>query len=177
MLRAVMEPPVLGPITRRGWSTTRIRSASRPSRYNNTYQPAQRGNIQVLGGKTGYNDDARYCLVLAPRSTAAPTSCRSSRNEGKLTRFGDVARVADWVLIHKPKERRRTARGDRRGDAPGRRAAHRPAASPGPRRRPAAPRSTRPASRRRPALPAPACRGARGRRRPRPPCARLATVA
>ena len=24
-------------------------------------------------------------------------------NEGKMTRFGDVARVADWVLIHKPK--------------------------------------------------------------------------
>ena len=24
-------------------------------------------------------------------------------DEGKLTRFGDVARVADWIVSHKPK--------------------------------------------------------------------------
>jgi D-alanyl-D-alanine carboxypeptidase len=56
-----------------------------------------------MGGKTGYNDDARYCLVIATKIDGHPYFMSFLGNEGKLTRFGDVARVADWVQSHKPK--------------------------------------------------------------------------
>jgi D-alanyl-D-alanine carboxypeptidase len=57
----------------------------------------------VLAGKTGYNDVARYCLVVATRIDGRLYFMSFLSNEGKLTRFGDVARVADWILAHKPK--------------------------------------------------------------------------
>ena len=69
----------------------------------NTDRPAQRSNVQVQGGKTGYNDDARYCLVIATKIDGRSYFMSFLGNEGKLTRFGDVARVADWVVSHKPK--------------------------------------------------------------------------
>ena len=62
-----------------------------------------RTNIQVLGGKTGYNDDARYCLVIATKIDGHTYFMSFLSNEGKLTRFGDVARVADWVVSRRPK--------------------------------------------------------------------------
>jgi D-alanyl-D-alanine carboxypeptidase len=74
-----------------------------PIRYNNTDHAASRGNIQVLAGKTGYNDVARYCLVVATRIDGHLYFMSFLSNEGKLTRFGDVARVADWILSHRPK--------------------------------------------------------------------------
>ena len=72
-------------------------------RYFNTYRPAMRSNVQILGGKTGYNDDARYCLVIGTRIDGHSYFMSFLANEGKLTRFGDVARVADWIISRKPK--------------------------------------------------------------------------
>jgi serine-type D-Ala-D-Ala endopeptidase (penicillin-binding protein 7) len=102
MLRTVMSHPVLGPITRRSeYDAHPVGRA--PIHYNNTDHPAARGNIQVLAGKTGYNDDARYCLVIATKVDGRPYFMAFLANEGKLTRFGDVARVADWIISRKPK--------------------------------------------------------------------------
>ena len=102
MLRAVMEHPLLGPITQR--VEYDAHPVGRPSlRYINTDHAASRGTIQVLAGKTGYNDVARYCLVVATRIDGRLYFMSFLSNEGKLTRFGDVARVADWLLAHKPK--------------------------------------------------------------------------
>jgi len=101
MLKAVMNHPVLGPITHRlEYDAHPV--GKPPITYNNTYKPAVRSNIQVLGGKTGYNDDARYCLVIATKIDGHNYFMAFLSNEGKLTRFGDVARVADWVLVRKP---------------------------------------------------------------------------
>src|SRR6185295_2441856 len=108
LLRAVMAHPVLGPITRR--VEYDAHPVNRPPiRYVNTYRPAIRNNLQVLGGKTGYNDDARYCLVIATRIDGRTYYMSFLANEGKLTRFGDVARVADWVVSHRPKTEPRPA--------------------------------------------------------------------
>src|SRR5450432_904712 len=102
MLRAVMEHPLLGPITQR--VEYDAHPVGRPSlKYINTDHAASRGTIQVLAGKTGYNDVARYCLVVATRIDGRLYFMSFLSNEGKLTRFGDVARVADWILVHKPK--------------------------------------------------------------------------
>ena len=97
LLQAVMRHPVLGPITQRvEYDAHPI--GKPPIRYVNTYRPAVRNNVQVLGGKTGYNDDARYCLVLAAKIDGHTCYMSFLANEGKLTRFGDVARVADWMV-------------------------------------------------------------------------------
>ena len=100
MLKAVMNHPVLGPITHRlEYEAHPV--GKPPITYNNTYRPAVRPNIQVLGGKTGYNDDARYCLVIATKIDGRTYYMSFLSNEGKLTRFGDVARVADWVVLRR----------------------------------------------------------------------------
>jgi D-alanyl-D-alanine endopeptidase (penicillin-binding protein 7) len=102
MLKAVMSQAILGPITRR--SEYEAHPVGKPPiRYVNTDRPAERSNVQVLGGKTGYNDDARYCLVIATKIDGRTYYMAFLSNEGKLTRFGDVARVADWVVSHKAK--------------------------------------------------------------------------
>jgi D-alanyl-D-alanine endopeptidase (penicillin-binding protein 7) len=102
LLKTAMAHPVLGPILRRGEYDAH--PVSKPAiRYVNTHRPAARGNVQVLGGKTGYNDSARYCLVLAARIGERNYGMALLGTEGDRTRFGDVARVADWIITHKPK--------------------------------------------------------------------------
>jgi len=97
-----MAHPVLGPITRR--TEYDAHPVGRPPvTYINTDHAAQRSHIQVLGGKTGYNDIARYCLVISVKIDGRPYFMSFLGNEGKLTRFGDVARVADWIVSHKAK--------------------------------------------------------------------------
>jgi D-alanyl-D-alanine carboxypeptidase len=102
LLKAAMANPLLASITERvEYDAHPV--GKPPLRYINTDHVAARGHIQVLGGKTGYNDVARYCLVIATRVDGRTYYMAFLGNEGKLTRFGDVARVADWVLAHKPK--------------------------------------------------------------------------
>jgi D-alanyl-D-alanine endopeptidase (penicillin-binding protein 7) len=102
MLRAVMDHPVLGAITQRvEYDAHPV--GKPPIKYINTDHAASRGTIQVLAGKTGYNDVARYCLVVATRIDGRLYFMSFLSNEGKLTRFGDVARVADWIVAHRPK--------------------------------------------------------------------------
>ena len=84
-------------------NTKPTRSAARPSRYVSTHRPAARPSLQILGGKTGYNDAARYCLVIAIRIDGRNYGMALLGTEGKLTRFGDVARVVDWLVAHKAK--------------------------------------------------------------------------
>jgi serine-type D-Ala-D-Ala endopeptidase (penicillin-binding protein 7) len=99
MLKEVIAHPVLGPITRRDIYDAHP-VGKPPIRYVNTDRPAARSNVQVLGGKTGYNNDARYCLVIATRVDGHNYYMAFLGNEGKMTRFGDVARVADWIVSH-----------------------------------------------------------------------------
>ncbi len=108
LLRAAMAHPVLGPIVRR--PEYDAHPVSKPAiHYNSTDRPAARGNLQILGGKTGYNDSARYCLVIAARIDGHSYGMAFLGTEGDLTRFGDVARVADWIVTHKPKHGPSTA--------------------------------------------------------------------
>jgi D-alanyl-D-alanine endopeptidase (penicillin-binding protein 7) len=102
MLRAVMANAVLAPITRRAEYDAHP-VGKPPIHYNNTNHPAARGNVQVLGGKTGYNDEARYCLVVATKVDSHTYYMAFLGDDGKMTRFGDVARVADWIVAHPQK--------------------------------------------------------------------------
>ena len=66
MLKAVIAHPVLGPITQRGEYEAHP-VGKPPIKYVNTDRQAARSNVQLLGGKTGYNDIARYCLVVGTK--------------------------------------------------------------------------------------------------------------
>ena len=108
MLKKVIAHPVLGPITHR--PEYDAHPVGRPPiKYINTDRRAARGNVQLLGGKTGYNDFARYCLVVATKVDGRTIYMSFLGDEGELTRFGDVARVADWIISHKPKTMLATA--------------------------------------------------------------------
>ncbi|HEY4394606.1 MAG TPA: serine hydrolase [Polyangia bacterium] len=102
LLKAVMANAILAPITRR--AEYDAHPVGKPAiHYNNTNHPAARGNVQVLGGKTGYNDEARYCLVVATKIDGRTYYMAFLGDDGKMTRFGDVARVADWIVSHPQK--------------------------------------------------------------------------
>jgi len=102
MLKQVIAHPVLGPITRRGEYEAHP-VGKPPIKYINTDHQASRSNVQLVGGKTGYNDFARYCLVVATKIEGRGYYMAFLGDEGKMTRFGDVARVADWIVSHKAK--------------------------------------------------------------------------
>jgi D-alanyl-D-alanine endopeptidase (penicillin-binding protein 7) len=116
MLKQVIAHPVLGPITRRAEYDAHP-VGKPPIKYFNTDRPAQRTNVQLIGGKTGYNDFARYCLVVATKIDGRTFYMAFLGDEGKMTRFGDVARVADWIVSHKSKTAVATAAGPAPGDA------------------------------------------------------------
>jgi D-alanyl-D-alanine endopeptidase (penicillin-binding protein 7) len=102
LLREVMKHPVLGTIVRK--LEYDVHPVARAAiKYVSTHKPAGRSNMQILGGKTGYNDFARYCLVLVVRVGGETYGMSFLGAEGRLTRFGDVARVADWIVSRKPK--------------------------------------------------------------------------
>ena len=102
MLKQVIAHPVLGPISRRPEYEAHP-VGKPPLKYVNTDRQAARGNVQLLGGKTGYNDFARYCLMVATKIDGRAYYMAFLGDEGKLTRFGDVARVADYIVSRKAK--------------------------------------------------------------------------
>jgi D-alanyl-D-alanine endopeptidase (penicillin-binding protein 7) len=57
-----------------------------------------RRNVDVIGGKTGYTDIARYCFTILNRlmDNSAVTMVFLG-GEGKHTRFGDFARIQTWL--------------------------------------------------------------------------------
>jgi len=62
------------------------------------------GKFSVLTGKTGYTDLALYCLAIAVRMTAAEphdVAMVFLGAVGKLTRFADFHRTAQWLTEHK----------------------------------------------------------------------------
>ena len=70
--------------------------------YTNTDLLVRGSRHQVLGGKTGYNDLAGYCLAVAARLHDASGKVRDVAMvflgaNGKLTRFADFTRAAQWL--------------------------------------------------------------------------------
>ncbi len=73
-----------------------------PIEYNNTDVLVRAGKHEVLGGKTGYNDLAGYCMAIAARLSEAGGKTRDVAmvflgSSGKLTRFADFSRTAQWL--------------------------------------------------------------------------------
>jgi D-alanyl-D-alanine endopeptidase (penicillin-binding protein 7) len=88
------------------------RGAKRPPRsaaieYTSTDLLLRASKHVIHGGKTGYNDRAGYCLVVAARLQQPAAKPREVvmaflGAEGKLTRFADFGRAAQWLVERRP---------------------------------------------------------------------------
>ena len=82
---------VAHPVGKPGWSIE----------YTNTDVIARSSKWDVLVGKTGYTDVALYCLAIAARFAVHEAKHDIAMvflgAVGKMTRFGDFSRVAQWL--------------------------------------------------------------------------------
>jgi len=97
MLRAVLANPTLAEILKKPHYVAQPVNRRGLIEYTNTDQLVRTGRWQVLGGKTGYTDIARYCLVVAAKLGDREVGMAFLGAEGKLTRFGDFQRAAEWM--------------------------------------------------------------------------------
>jgi serine-type D-Ala-D-Ala endopeptidase (penicillin-binding protein 7) len=110
LLRAAMKVPLITEVTEKARYVAH--PVGRPNwtiEYNNTDVLARSGRMQVITGKTGYTDLALYCFAVAVRMAKAcaegAVNCDGQRPVamvflgavGKMTRFADVGRVAQWL--------------------------------------------------------------------------------
>ena len=65
--------------------------------YSTTNAPLRAHKWDVIGGKTGYTEAAGYCFVTEARFDDREVLLAFYGAEGKLTRFGDFNRVAEWI--------------------------------------------------------------------------------
>ena len=74
-----------------------IKKSNYSVHYNNTNHSLRGSRFTVLGGKTGYTDPARYCLVIAAKVGGKRYAMTFLGAEGELTRFADFNRVCEWL--------------------------------------------------------------------------------
>ncbi len=74
-----------------------IKKSSYSVHYNNTNVSLRTSKFNVVGGKTGYTDLARYCLVIATKIGGHRYAMSFLGAEGELTRFADFNRVCEWI--------------------------------------------------------------------------------
>jgi serine-type D-Ala-D-Ala endopeptidase (penicillin-binding protein 7) len=99
-LKAALGYPLIAAISRKAQHDVTVvggKSKGLKIRLFNTDRVARAGREQILGGKTGYNDIARYCLVIAAKIEGREIAMAFLGAEGKLTRFGDFHRVSQWL--------------------------------------------------------------------------------
>ena len=65
--------------------------------YDSTNQPLVAGRWDVIGGKTGYTSSAGYCFITGARFDDREVVMAFLGADGKLTRFDDFNRVAEWL--------------------------------------------------------------------------------
>jgi D-alanyl-D-alanine endopeptidase (penicillin-binding protein 7) len=70
--------------------------------YTSTNQPLLARRFRVLGGKTGFTTAAGYCFITAAEIGGRKVLMSFLGAQGKLTRFGDFQRVAQWLEAGAP---------------------------------------------------------------------------
>jgi len=96
-LRAALADEVLAEIMTT--DTVRITSKSGYAKldYGSTNQPLLARKHKVTGGKTGYTRPAGYCFVVGAELDGREYVMAFLGGDGKLTRFADFTRVAEWI--------------------------------------------------------------------------------
>lgn len=104
MLKAAIHTPLIAEITQK--ATYAMHPVGHPGwtiQYRNTDLIARSHRFEVLTGKTGYTDLALYCLAIAARlqPTQHDVAMVFLGAVGKLTRFADFHRTAQWLVERK----------------------------------------------------------------------------
>jgi len=107
MLAAALKVPLIAEITRKAsYVASPVGKPRWRIEYTNTDAIARGRKFTVLGGKTGYTDLAGYCLAIAARLTEQSGQRDVAMvflgDHGKMTRFGDFSRAAQWIAEKKP---------------------------------------------------------------------------
>ncbi len=102
MLKAAIAMPLIAEITqKKQYIAHPVGKPGWAIEYNNTDLIARGSKFEVLAGKTGYTDLALYCLAIAARFAVQETKHDVAMvflgANGKLTRFADFGRVAQWL--------------------------------------------------------------------------------
>ncbi len=70
----------------------------RPIKIKSTDRMLNKGVAEILAGKTGYTDIARYCLAIAAKTSGGQNVGMVFLGaEGRYTRFADFTRVIKWL--------------------------------------------------------------------------------
>jgi D-alanyl-D-alanine endopeptidase (penicillin-binding protein 7) len=105
MLKAAIHQPLISEITQKAkYIAHPVGKPGWAIEYNNTDVIARSGKFSVLTGKTGYTDLALYCLAIAVRMAAAEphdVAMVFLGAVGKMTRFADFHRTAQWLTERK----------------------------------------------------------------------------
>jgi len=105
MLKAAIHQPLISEITQKAkYVAHPVGHPGWTIEYNNTDVIARGGKFSVLTGKTGYTDLALYCLAIAVRMAAAQphdVAMVFLGAVGKMTRFADFHRTAQWLTERK----------------------------------------------------------------------------
>ena len=105
LLRAAMKNQTITEITRKAkYVAHPVGKPGWTIEYTNTDVIARSGRFSVLTGKTGYTDLALYCLAIAVRMSAAQSHDVAMvflGAVGKMTRFADFQRTAQWLTERK----------------------------------------------------------------------------
>jgi D-alanyl-D-alanine endopeptidase (penicillin-binding protein 7) len=108
MLRAAIHQPLIAEITQKAkYVAHPVGKPGWTIEYTNTDVIARSGRFSVLTGKTGYTDLALYCLAIAVRMTSAQSHDVAMvflGAVGKMTRFADFQRTAQWLTERKWKQ-------------------------------------------------------------------------
>lgn len=105
MLKAAIHQPLISEITQKAkYVAHPVGHPGWTIEYANTDLIARSGRFSVLTGKTGYTDLALYCLAIAVRM-AQPAQHDVAMvflgAVGKMTRFADFHRTAQWLTERK----------------------------------------------------------------------------
>jgi len=101
-LRAALEDPVLAEIMGTPFVEIRSKSGYAKLKYGSTNAPLVIGKYDVTGGKTGYTNAAGYCFVTGAKIDGRAYVFAFLGADGKLTRFADFNRAAEWVAAGAP---------------------------------------------------------------------------
>jgi D-alanyl-D-alanine endopeptidase (penicillin-binding protein 7) len=97
-LMAALSAPLLSEIMTTAAATVRSTDGKVTVDYVSTDVALRAGRYAVLGGKTGFTDEAKYCLAIAAKVGDRRVGMVFLGADGKLTRFGDFNRTAAWLL-------------------------------------------------------------------------------